>query len=409
MKKTVIIGIVMLLCAVAGLRAQDTIDTNYYRYDYHYNFYDLWGSDNNLINGFVHVCPNGVGFYNYKSWRFDDRLYNSTEDNINGNVSSSGFNGSTIDRSSDGYLIPYSNNGGNPYMCYKLGSTGQTVYGIAFAIDSIFNLTEGDSMTAILCTRSADRTHFIDLDSITIKGGETGKRRWMELPMLKSEVYENEFDENSQPFETCIDTVRYLQVLEFYFDGRRYTIDDDYVFWKLRVSDGNGSVFCGTNICHILSFLTFSRSDEPDELQGDVGVMTFDFLFPIIAPLPEWEEPTITQVVPDAHKPNTPDPQDPDDPQNPDDPDNPGGDEGIGHADAFGFTIYPNPASGYAVVTCDAPILELTLCDINGRLLLSLHNCGGSAKVDTSPLAPGFYMLHVTTNAGTVTRKLAVK
>lgn len=328
MKKTLIIGIVMLLGVAAGLKAQDTIDTNYYRYDYHYKYYDLLSGDNNLINGFVHMCPNGLGFWGYKSWRFDTRLYNSIEDNINGN--SSIYITSPISRSSDGYLIPVDNIGVSRYMTYKLGSTGQTLYGIAFAIDSIFNLTEGDSMTAILCTRSEDHTHFIDLDSITIKGGEMGKRRWMELPMLKSEVYENEFDETSQPFETCIDTVvRYLQVLEFYFDGRRHTIDDNYMFWKLRVMDGNGSVFCGTRVLHPLGAMTFARSDEPEVLYY-LASSTFDFLFPIVEPLPEWEEPTITQVVPDAHKPNTPDPEDPD-PENPD-PDNPGGDEGIGQA-----------------------------------------------------------------------------
>ena len=113
----------------------------------------------------------------------------------------------------------------------------------------------------------------------------------------------------------------------------------------------------------------------------------WDPILPIIAPPPGWTD-------------------------NPDDPDNPGGDEGIGEvvgSQQSAVSIYPNPASGYAVVTCDAEIRELALCDVNGRMLLSMRNCGGSAKVDTSVLVPGVYMLKVTTDAGTTARKLAVK
>ena len=113
-------------------------------------------------------------------------------------------------------------------------------------------------------------------------------------------------------------------------------------------------------------------------------------ILPIIAPPPGW----------------TPDPE------NPEDPENPGDDEGIGQAvgtQQSSVTIYPNPASNSAVVTCAQPILELTLRDINGRLILTLRNCGTSTTLDTSTLSPGLYTLQVTTPAATTTRKLAVK
>jgi hypothetical protein len=60
-------------------------------------------------------------------------------------------------------------------------------------------------------------------------------------------------------------------------------------------------------------------------------------------------------------------------------------------------------------VTCDAPILELTLRDINGRLIRTLRNCGTSTTLDTSTLTPGLYTLQGTTTTATTTRKLAVK
>ena len=409
MKKTLIIGIVMLLAAVAGLQAQDTIDTNYYRYDNHFIYNDLWNTDP-LINGYIHVCPNGLGFYSYMSWRFDSRYYNTLEDNITGNPN----NTMPLFARHYGYLTPTEINcvdcENYNHIYYKLGAKRQKVYGIAFAIDSIFNLTEGDSMTAILCTRSEDHTRFIDLDSITLKGGEMGKRRWMELPMLKSEVYENEFDETSQPFETCIDTVRYLQVLEFYFDGRSYTIDDDYLFWKLKVSDSNGSVFCGTSVGHPLGYVSYAIIRD-GEIDRDIALSGSDFLFPIVEPLPDWEEPTITQVVPDAHKPNTSDPEDPD-PENPD-PDNPGGDEGIDNFEIqnseFEINIYPNPASGVTTVSSEEPIIDLVVRDMAGRTVMHQTACGTTASFDSTTLRKGVYLVKVTTTRGTATKKLVVE
>lgn len=414
MKKTLILGIVMLLAAVAGLQAQDTIDTNYYRYDNHFIYNDLWNTDP-LINGYIHVCPNGLGFYSYMSWRFDSRYYNTLEDNITGNPN----NTMPLFARHYGYLTPTEINcvdcENYNHIYYKLGAKKQKIYGIAFAIDSIFNLTEGDSMTAILCTRSEDHTRFIDLDSITLKGGEMGKRRWIELPMLKSEVYENEFDETSQPFENCIDGVRYLQVLEFYFDGRSYTIDDDYLFWKLKVSDTNGSVFCGTSVGHPLAYVSYVTIRD-GEIDRFVGPCRWDFLFPIVEPLPEWEEPTITQVVPDAHKPNTPDPRDPDDPQNPndpDDPDNPGGDEGIDNFEIqnseFEINIYPNPASGVTTVSSEEPIIDMVVRDMAGRTVMHQTACGTTASFDTTTLRKGVYLVKVTATRGTATKKLVVE
>ena len=408
MKKTVIICMFILMASVSGLKAQDTIDTSYYRYDNHFLEYDgIAGAGNSVpIQILRNVCHNGLGFFYYAYWKFDSRTANTQDSLLSG--FESGF--APFERE-NGYLHAI----GSPaddYMRYQLSAERQTVYGIAIAIDTIHNLTMGDCLTAILCTLSEDHSRFVELDSITLMGGEMGKRRWIEIPMMKSELLESEIDENTEPFDDCIDTVLYRQVLEFYFNERSYTINDSMLFWRLRISDANGSVFCGSYLGHPLGNIVCSNIEDGREVMSTRPTPGWDFLFPILSPLPDWEVPTITQVVPDAQKPDNPDPQDPEDPQDPDNPDNPGGDEGIGQTigtQQSSVTIYPNPASNSAVVTCAQPILELTLRDINGRLILTLRNCGTSTTLDTSTLSPGLYTLQVTTPAATTTRKLAVK
>ena len=133
---------------------------------------------------------------------------------------------------------------------------------------------------------------------------------------------------------------------------------------------------------------------------------------PIIEPLPEWEEPSVCQIVPDAKKPNTPDPRDPEDPDDPDDPDNPGGDEGIGDVDGglqSEVSLRPNPSSGMTTVSCAEPISELTVCDMAGRVVLHKSVCGATATFDTSTFRKRVYLVKVTTARGTVTKKLVVE
>jgi hypothetical protein len=131
--------------------------------------------------------------------------------------------------------------------------------------------------------------------------------------------------------------------------------------------------------------------------------------------LPEWEEPSVCQIVPDAQKPNTPDPRDPEDPDDPDDPDNPdnpGGDEGIGEVDGglqSAVSLRPNPSSGVTTVSCAEAITELTVRDMAGRVVLRKAACGSSTTFDTSTLRKGVYLVKVTTARGTVTKKLVVE
>ncbi|MBO4588066.1 MAG: T9SS type A sorting domain-containing protein [Bacteroidales bacterium] len=375
MKKTVIIGIVMLLGAAAGLRAQDTIDTNYYRYDINFGP-GIYGYVDPYTQETVNLCPNGVGFLNHGIFW------------VNGNF--------------DGYLS-YGQVSCNPYMLYKL-SKDQTVYGIAIAIDSIANFTYGDSLMVILCDMADDSTHFVHLDSITIKGCEIGKRRWMEIPI----AYSNISSTYREPLDNCIDTILYNQVLEFYFD-RPVRVGGSSLWWKARLSVENGSDFKLTSEAGPGYYCSVDFYSEQGRYAG--RIYRWHCFFPLITALPEWERSSMSQVIPCPDGAVIPDPDNPD-PDDPD-PDDPGGDEGIDNLEiqnsAFKINIVPNPADSRTTITCDLPITELTLRDINGRLILTLRNCGTSTTLDTSTLTPGLYTLKVTTPTGTTTRKLAVK
>ena len=123
-----------------------------------------------------------------------------------------------------------------------------------------------------------------------------------------------------------------------------------------------------------------------------------DYIMAIIEPLPQWEQGCMEYLIPDVER-------------TPDDPDNPGDTEGIGsiYAPTNAVTIRPNPTGGLATVTCQEPILELTVCDMTGRTLMHRSGCGTTATIDTAPLHKGLYLVKTRTAKGTTAQKLAVK
>ena len=373
MKKTVIFGIMILMAAASASMAQDTIDTNYYRYDNHFFRAPRLGTFNEETGEFMEICPNGVGFTDF--------------------YSSSAIPCDTVDgQTYFSYL-------GLPYMYYKL-SKDQDIYGIAIALDSIANFTNGDSLTVILCDMADDHSRFIHLDSIIIKGGERGKRRWIEMPIMRQ--IPNIDPEAFVPYDDCIDTVLYRQVLEFYFDVPKH-VDNSRLWWMARMTTSNGSRFIfsrcisSANMC----FIAWYASD----CTPGVAVNSWDYFFPLVTPLPEWEMPSVSQVIPYPAGAVIPDPEDPEDPEDPQDP------ESIDNIQnsAFKINIAPNPADSRTTITCDLPITELTLCDLAGRPLATLHNCGSTATIDLSTFPQGLYLIKIKTSAGTTVRKLSVK
>ena len=421
MKNILHVAVLIVIFALVPIgRAQDTIDTTYYRYNFHRppRFIDtefglvLPPMPPTLIDSVtgqevidpvtgepIPVCPNGLGFSNF---------YISE--------------GWTVYRADVDPWIP------NFYAC-RMNQPVSMIYGLAVYLDHISDFTAGDSLMFILAERSHITGRVTPFDTIVLKGGEVGISRHLEIPLMPS----NEEELRYSVHNSCIDTVKYARVMEFYLDTP-HQLDGDSLYTSPRFEREHHSRF---NVaCIDEKYLTYNLSltifDESrwGEYWEEWGWTTLEgqaFSTPIIAPLPDWEVSSLDTLIPMPTKPDNPDPDDPqnpddpnnhDDPDNPDNPDSPDNPEdpeepenpdGIGQADSFGLSIYPNPASGYAVVTCDTPIQELTLCDINGRMIISLRNCGESAKIDTSALVPGVYMLKVTTEAGTATRKLAVR
>ena len=211
----------MIMSAMSGLHAQDTIDTNYYRYDNHFLMGGTPGAPNYETGEWMNGCPNGAGFGS-----LGRQLFTS-------GVSRGGYFGAEVVA------------GWFPYMYYGL-SKDQDIYGIAIPLDSIENFTVGDSLVVTLCRISEDHTHIIHLDSIVIKGGEIGKRRWIEIPINRQDLTFSATD--FVPNDNCIDTVMYRQLLEFYFDEPKH-IDEPYLFWIAREAVDNGKHLVVEGVC----------------------------------------------------------------------------------------------------------------------------------------------------------------
>lgn len=72
-------------------------------------------------------------------------------------------------------------------------------------------------------------------------------------------------------------------------------------------------------------------------------------------------------------------------------------------------TIYPNPADDKWFVRCNSAYGEVTLWSIDGKLSARTELVDGNAEVDASPVAPGVYLMHISTLNGTSTQRVVRK
>ena len=364
--KLIIPFFVLMVASTMSLMAQDTIDTAYYRYGNNFMYQDNLFVIDSLTGEaavdpetgeLVEACPNGYGFLRMEQW-----LNFNWSDQINS----------------------------GEYMRYKLGGSTpkRTIYGIAISLDSVSNFMEGDSLTIIFCEPASDNSHFVHIDSIIIRGGEIGKQRWCEIPIVKEAS-----GEYTSVQDDCIDTVLYRSIMEFYFDQPR-TISGSSIFWKVRIAHDYGSVFYITHVACQFDAVWYFHDDCTPGLGAGT---TWDYIFPILTPLPQWEEPGMEQLIPEReYNPavHQPDPAP----------------EAIN--DVYGrlpISVYPNPTDGATTISSPEVIKELMVTDLAGRVLLHQSSLGTTTTLDTAPLESGLYLLKVTTASGTATTKLAVR
>ena len=422
MKKTGLLLCLMALVAFLPLvNAQDTIDTTYHRYNFHRPpryidtmvnppfvlppmppvLIDSVTGENvtDPVTGeTVLVCPNGLGFTGYEI--------------------------SVVHTIEEQDVVPPAPN----YFICKMKQPVNTIYGLSVLLERIENFTVGDSAMFVLAERLPETGRITPFDTVVIQGGEIGIRRKLEVPLMPSNVEELCYSVNN----SCIDSVEYAPVKEFYLDTPHQLVGDTlYISPKWRNNYGSRYRVAFLDAKYLIYNATIVVFDEDvygfyEERWGVFGnpVPYMQYAIPIIEPLPEWEEELLDTIIPMPTKPDNPDPgdpqnpdnpdnpQNPDNPEDPDDPDNPGGDEGIGAVDGglqSAVSLRPNPSSGVTTVSCAEPISELTVRDMAWRVVLRKAACGSSTTFDTSTLRKGVYLVKVTTARGTTTKKLVVE
>ena len=79
---------------------------------------------------------------------------------------------------------------------------------------------------------------------------------------------------------------------------------------------------------------------------------------------------------------------------------------------ASSFSVYPNPAKNYVTIsnTTDALLNATEIVDLNGRVVKTQKIANVSeAEINVSDLAKGVYMMNISTDRGSLTKKLVIE
>ena len=410
MKKPLVIALLCLF-GVSALKAQDTVDTSYYRYlrlpiANYCNYYET--AEENTIIDSLNVCPNGWGFMYVGRWF--------------------------------GRNIPMNYRDYFARMTYITRKAGR-VYGMAVMIDSVGFDNEYDTISVRLAKMSDDSTQWIFLDSIAITKNSVGVVRYMSIPLI-SEWWNLNPDGGgptprwngqieAEPFENCIVDVKYVKVVELYFDEPIDMADQNELFVNIRCTDEAASKIIIPVPDGERAFNQYFK-DDPYCLElyqyqydtyGNAGVSAtswthffynckfypvlskpiWNCVFPILTPLPGWESDKMDSVF--VHWENyMPDPTDTTDVSDTSDV------SGIrGVEMELGMRVYPNPASEEVTVRSDGEMERYEVYDIMGRMVSRGRVEGREAKVDVRGLRSGMYELRVKGPRGMAVRRVSVR
>jgi hypothetical protein len=78
---------------------------------------------------------------------------------------------------------------------------------------------------------------------------------------------------------------------------------------------------------------------------------------------------------------------------------------------ASNFSVFPNPANDIVTVTSNDIVIDsIEFTDINGRTVKNVNTIGSNeSQINISDLAQGVYMMKITSDKGTATKKLVVE
>lgn len=83
----------------------------------------------------------------------------------------------------------------------------------------------------------------------------------------------------------------------------------------------------------------------------------------------------------------------------------------VGKLEIEGFATYPNPVSkgNFAITTNSIDVKQVSIFNVLGKQVISTSFSGTKSNIDVSSISSGIYILKVTENGRTATKKLVIR
>jgi hypothetical protein len=73
------------------------------------------------------------------------------------------------------------------------------------------------------------------------------------------------------------------------------------------------------------------------------------------------------------------------------------------------FSIYPNPATDVLNITGDSKMENIRLVNLAGQTIYESNVNANEFRIETGSIPSGLYLLNITTEKGSVTRKVSIR